>query len=101
MRTIQEIFDAVIDGGYYANEFTPEEVSGHMCVALTYANAADRITEAERHLALDEIQEYLQGAIFLSTVLSIRDLPYEHEDRLAIYRDWVNRPQLKGLKHAG
>lgn len=96
-RTIQEIFNAVIDEGFYSNEFIESKSSRWMCEAIHYAYVAELLTMEERRLALEEIKEYIQGYTFLGSALSISNLPYKYEDRLAIYRNWANRPQLTYL----
>lgn len=94
MRNIQEIFDVVIDRGFYSNVPIYNWASWYMCEAVYFAQVTGHITGAERRMAVDAINEYLQAYVFLRAALSCSDLPCGYEDRLAIYKDWANRPQL-------
>lgn len=101
MRTVQEVFNDVIDEGFYFDESTYGKSARHMCGALYYAWYNGHITEAEYQRADAEIREYLQDHAFLRYALEVTGLPHEYEDRLAIYRNWANRPKLRGANHAG
>lgn len=89
MKTIQGIFDAVIDRGFYDSKATT-----FMCWALDDALNLNVITKVEHHIATNEIQNYLNGWVTLQSALQRYDLPHSFPDRLAIYRNWANRPQL-------
>lgn len=85
MRTIQEIFDAVIDFGHYAEQ-------GLMCWALQDAGSHGLISEDEEEFATAEIENYLSGYITLSQAIKCEGLTMEP---ITILKDWENRPTLK------
>ncbi len=89
-KTTQEIFNIVIDNGYYGTEASHRE--DFMCIALFSAYINKVITKDELAKATDEIDDYLNGVPLLRLYLLDRDLPHSFNDRLAIYRDWTNRP---------
>lgn len=88
-RSVQEIFDAVIDGGFYT------EREDLMCFSLGGACFEGVISKKEREIAAGSIQSYLRPYYSLESKLSCYDLPNKFPNRLAIYRDWANRPRLK------
>ena len=92
-RSVQEIFDAVIDGGFYT------EYTDWMCLSLSDAHLEGVISKKEREIARREIGEYLGSFGTLESKLYHYNLPYEFPDRLAIYRNWKNRPTFKGRRH--
>lgn len=96
MKTIQKIFDTVIDRGFYASKATI-----FMCWALDEALYRDVITKVEHHIAINEIQNYLNGWATLQSALQRHDLPHSFPDRLAIYKNWANRPQLDEGQFSG
>ena len=85
-RSVQEIFDAVIDGGFYT------EHCDCMCFSLEGALRAGVISKEEGRIADREISEYLDPYPLLKSKLHWHGLPSKFSDRLAIYRDWKNRP---------
>lgn len=89
---IQEIFNRVIDQGYYNISFAHSA----MCNALCQAWDEDEISEEEYQLACEQIEEYLLtiDCAYLFTALKRAGLPSDIEARTAIYRDWANRPSL-------
>lgn len=91
-RSVQEIFDAVIDAGFYT------ERTEWMCSSLRAAYFNGVISVKEMEIAGCAIYEYLGGYVFLETKLYHHDLPYEFPDRLAIYRNWSNRPSFEGMR---
>lgn len=100
-RTVQQLFDAVIDGGFYSATWErwdePFPPSEWMCCAVTSANRAKCITDAEDEKLRRAIERYMcslcLGAGTLSTALRAVGKPALFSDRLAIYRDWKNRPR--------
>ena len=94
MRTTQEIFDVVIDEGFYGRD-----EYGFMCNALKRAYTVGSITPTECTDALIDIAKYLNAYPTLESLLVKSELPCAFPDRLAIYRNWANRPQLKGTNH--
>lgn len=97
MRTLQEIFNVVINAGIYSKELE-NTTSPFMCAALILAFKTKHITREEGRMARDAIKEYLSptGYLFLTSALRNEDHPSTFEDRKAIYLDWENRPLLKG-----
>lgn len=94
-KTTQEVFDIVIDSGYYANcSILNPDKSYFMCVALRLAYDDKLVTNKERCATLTQIDAYITSTTshVLKTYLIERNLPYAFNDRLAIYRDWANRP---------
>lgn len=86
---VQKTFDKVIDGRFYT------ESSFGMCDSLKLAHSYGVISKEELDNARRAIKAYLGDYIFLETKLYHYGLPHEFPDRLAIYRDWKNRPSLK------
>lgn len=95
---IQEIFNKVIEKGYYNEE------DEFMCHSLENAEMAGEISQEEYKKACDSIEEYLEeignwsnsGSITLQ--ISLASLSgykekWPFHERLAIYLDWENRPQ--------
>lgn len=89
---VQEIFNRVIDQGYYDISFAHTA----MCHSLNKAWDEEAISEEEYQLACEQIEEYLLTAdcAYLFTALRNAGLPHTIEARTAIYRDWANRPNL-------
>lgn len=95
VRSIQEIFNVVIEEGFYKSPSC-----SLMCFALIDAFDAGVISSEEMDAAHEAIRNYLTqtgeyNPIFLKSALFLSGLPYSFEDRLAIYKDWDNRPKLK------
>ena len=86
MRTIQEIFDVVLDCDDYYRK------TKFMCWALQHAESKGVITEEECCFAIAEIESYLKGWIILRHALSYLKSTVPP---IEIYRDWANRPTLK------
>lgn len=99
LRTVQQLFNVVIDSGHYSNTnpYTAEKGSAWMCCAVGDAYEEHLITYDEREKVLRAINGYLHsmygGQGLLRTALNENGLPCEFNDRLAIYRDWKNRPR--------
>lgn len=88
-RSVQEIFDATIDAGFYT------ERSGWMCPSLYRAYSEGVISKKEMEISRCVIREYLGRFTTLESKLYYYNLPYKFPDRLAIYRNWASRPSLK------
>lgn len=91
---LQKTFDKVIDERFYT------ESSFGMCDSLRLAHSYGVISKGEWDSARRAIRAYLGGHIFLETKLYHNGLPCEFPDRLAIYRNWANRPSLEGMRRA-
>ena len=89
---IQEIFNRVIDHGYYDISHTDSA----MCSALYTAWYQGVVSYEEYLFAGNQIRQYLGSAycVYLFTALKQAGLPNTIEARTAIYRDWANRPSL-------
>ena len=94
--TVQDIFNTVINHGYFKSYFSIHKCSEYMCLALDFAQIDGVITPAEADIARLAIEEYLDisGCISLTLALQESQLPNGFERRLRIYRDWANRPAL-------
>lgn len=89
MTDVQTIFDKVIASGRYSEARTL-----FMCTALAACLHADTLTYEEVLAAKNEIDHYLGDYNTLERALIGAGLPRQFKDRLAIYRDWANRPKL-------
>ena len=89
---IQEIFNRVIDRGYYDTS----HANSAMCNSLASALSWDDISEDEYQFAREQIDNYLlpTDCWFFQPALKQAGLPHDIEARSAIYRDWANRPAL-------
>lgn len=104
MRSMQEILDVVFAHGYYAPRSEiygslakyayPGNRSWFMCDCLNYARDDKRITEEERTFARGEIREYIGGYSWMETFLEWKGCASSFTDRLAIYKNWDNRPRF-------
>ena len=90
MRKLQEIFNLTIQMKFYPHR------SDYMCVALSDMMEADHITRNEYLMATNEIMDYIHIADTdsLEHALETSKLPSYEEDRIKLYLDWENRPQL-------
>lgn len=91
-RDVQTIFNIVIESGHYN-----EDNLDWMCGSLKHCRHDGLISQLEVDIAVNEIEAYLDTAecAFLRTGLWQSGLPYNFADRLAIYKDWANRPKLQ------
>lgn len=90
MKTTQEILNAAIASGHYRKESPAPQ----MCLSLFNAWEHGVITYKEYKQAVIEIQDYIRGCAFLATALAVNGLHSDRPSRLAIYKDWENRPTL-------
>lgn len=102
MRTVQEIFDAVIDAGLYHGLHAYSNT--YMCYALRAAYSVDVITTEDLCAAEAALREYLsfpgealEGYLAHTLGLCLEDyghLPWRSArwDFTKLYRDWANRP---------
>lgn len=108
-RTIQEIFDAVIDAKHYPYKRGYYYSSNFMCDALKYAKLEDTITEEEMQRALKSIKSYINElfpelaphnpalrSVWKCAGIMSWELGFDREQikLLACYKDWTNRPYL-------
>lgn len=85
--SVQETFNKVIEHEIY------DENLPLMCYALREANKLGVISDSEYSLAQAEILGYLKGFGSLGGLLNHKNLDYKFEARLAIYKDWANKPK--------
>lgn len=101
MRTVQEIFDAVIDAGLYHGRHAYSKK--HMCYALRAAYRANVITTEYLCAAEAALREYLSfpcealEGYLLKHGLRLEDYGHLPEGSIfwnftKLYRDWANRP---------
>lgn len=83
---VQNIFNKIMDAGLYQGNL--------MCFSLANAVAGSVITEKEYLTAKAAIEMYICGAVTLGVALVHNGLPHEISDRIAVYKDWANRPKL-------
>ena len=96
MRTVQEIFEVVIDNGFYAAKYIKDTSSPVMCYALLYAKGAGMITHPEYASAFEEVKGYIggTGCPTLKMALDASNMKSDFNDLLMIYLDWEFRPEL-------
>jgi len=100
MKNLQEIFNQAIDLGYYQGH----RGKIYMCFALSDMREDSVISAWECFRARRKIKQYMYEidhaksgysyACTLELSLHRRGLPCEDNDRLAIYKDWKNRPRV-------
>lgn len=85
---IQALFDKVIDSGHYRHP--------GMCTSVARARAAGILNNRETAMLEDTIRRYLipKGYAWLYDALIANGLPHGPAARLAVYKDWANRPKL-------
>ncbi len=97
---VQAVFDKVINAGYYGRPRHGNEhvMSSFMCISLDRARNNGLITWDECTLAKTAISGYLTECFSsLTNALAYNRHPFNITARLAIYRDWANRPVLTRL----
>lgn len=95
-RSIQEIFDVVIKGGFYEEFSKSYRSSSLMCYALRFAFRAGAITSNEGIRARKIINRYLGNCHgTLEGALCEAGHKYSFKVRKAIYLNWINRPKLR------
>lgn len=94
MKTIQKTFNNVIDNGFYPKD-------PYMCYALRDAKEAGHISSWQYWITSTAIKLYLRktGYGSLKWALYKSNHPHTEPYRVAIYRDWANRPTLLAKKH--
>ena len=123
-RKLQEIFNAVIEAGYYPyNEYYTMEngkpTSNFMCESLIYALNKGVITKEERDKATKAIRRYINklatrgnyypadkelpslwSALFYAKIVEFRQYSSEISQPilLNIYKNWAKRPFPKKKK---
>lgn len=101
MSTVQQTFNTVIAHDYYGD--LDYSGSNYMCNALKAACRDGVICYSDFRQARAAINEYIleldphgdAAGTTLSYCLQVSSLPCNFSDRLAIYKDWENRPRRK------
>lgn len=83
---VQSVFSKVIDANLYQGYL--------MCCVLTNAERKSLITQREYTAAKLAIDDYLDGCVTLGVALARRKLPCDISARIAVYKDWDNRPKF-------
>lgn len=91
MRTVQEIFNIMIETELYSERLYPL-----MCHALD--TAIHEISEEEFQIAHSAIQEYIKPYGSLGGLLRHNNHAYEFKDKIEIYKNWDNRPIFSKTK---
>lgn len=86
---VQAGFDKVILKGFY------NEQHNLMCHSLKAAARLGIITKDEFVFANTEIRKYLGGFGSLGGLLGNKEQDWSFTARLAIYKDWANKPKFK------
>lgn len=95
MRTLQEIFNAVIDSGHFRED-------SYMCNSLWEAYYINIICSDEKELVNEAISDYLdelnschtyEDYNTLKGVLRNIGIDNSFKERLWIYRNWEHRPR--------
>lgn len=99
-RTTQEVFNIILDSGMYVSKpdyVEVDETSMFMCHCILYARDLNLITSIEEKQTIASIAEYIKDRprMSLAEKLKKNNLPNSYQDRLAIYRDWANKPKLE------
>lgn len=94
-RSVQEIFNEVIECGYYT-ENRLSDFHPYMCGSILDAYNHNIISKTERKKALAAIREYMKfgSSGYLAICLKDYGLPYSFKDRLHLYKNWKDRPKL-------
>lgn len=85
MVNVQEVFNEVIDKGFY------NETDNLMCHSLKEAARAGVITSEQFVVAKSQITDYLSGFGSLGGYLDYKGREYDFKARLAVYKDWANK----------
>jgi hypothetical protein len=95
MRSVQAIFNVVVLNGFYPKKVNGKYDNDYMCNALYDTWTHHNITSDEYGLAMGAIKEYLGDFYTLYEALKTNGLPATASDRLAIYKNWVDRPVIR------
>lgn len=93
-RTLQEIFNAVIENELYCTGNLKKHHSRYMCISLQQAVQKDLITQKEANKAKNSIHKYLArfGKRTLLGALNKINLPYNEIALVNLYLNWKDRP---------
>lgn len=105
-KVVQQIFNAVIAAGYYSEHevydageisaYGPGDKRDFMCGALRIALHFGVISAGKYVLAKKAVSLYMDQSdrAYLESALKEAGMPSSFEYRLALYKDWANRPNL-------
>ena len=103
MRTLQQIFDLMIETGCYNRyrDLQNNDQSSFMCLAIKL-HGSNMLTDAEIKKALDAIDNYIYTALerdsvqcTLYSALQIRGYKCDDDALMAVYQNWAKRPNLR------
>lgn len=96
MLSIQEIFNEVIDAGFYSENYKANEYCSFMCFSLKYAEADGIITKQEMEFALLQIRNYVKNeqCTLVDELKELFKREVTFKDTLDIYKNWEKRPDL-------
>lgn len=88
MKTVQEIFNGIIEDDLYQSQ------GYFMCDSLHFAWKHGLITDEERDQCLDEICDFIGPWATLQGMFELRDHRLTKEVRLEIYKNWERRQEI-------
>lgn len=106
MKTLQQIFDLMIEKGCYNRSRYRDiesffDQSRFMCLAINY-HGRYMLTDAEVKKALNAIDNYLYTVLerdseHCTLYAALQMCGYKHDDDalMAVYQNWAKRPNLR------
>ena len=88
MKTVQEIFNGIIEDNLYQSQ------GYFMCVSLHFAWEKGLITDEEHDQSLEEIYDFIGPRATLHGMFGLRDHRLTEEVRLEIYKNWERRQEI-------
>lgn len=88
MKTVQEIFNGIIEDGLYQSQ------GYFMCVSLHFAWEKGLITDEEHDQCLDEICDFIGPCATLHDMFGLRYHRLTKGVRLEIYKNWERRQEI-------
>ena len=88
MKTVQEIFNGIIEDDLYQSQ------GYFMCVSLHFAWEKGLITDEEHGQCLEEIHDFIKPYITLHNIFKPQNPKLTKEVRLEIYKNWERRQEI-------
>lgn len=88
MKTVQEIFNGIIEDDLYQSQ------GYFMCISLHFAWKHGLITDEEHDQCSDEIYDFIEPCVTLHGMFELRDPKLTEEVRLEIYKNWERRQEI-------
>lgn len=88
MKTVQEIFNGIIEDDLYQSQ------GYFMCVSLHFAWEKGLITDEEHDQCLEEIYDFIWPRATLHGIFGLLDHRLTKEVRLEIYKNWERRQEI-------